>query len=127
MDLDLTEEQDMLREAVADLCVDASDTVRACENDSKGFDDGFWNQLAAMGLTGLMIPEEHGGSAMSLLDATIVYEELGRSLVPSPHFVSSVVSAVVFPSPLSLSHFRQHPPKQPPPHLLLEYTTHQLL
>ncbi len=95
MDLDLTEEQHMLREAVAGLCVGASDTVRACENDSKGFDDGFWRQLAAMGLTGLMIPEEHGGSAMSLLDATIVYQELGRSLVPSPHFVSSVVSAGV--------------------------------
>jgi alkylation response protein AidB-like acyl-CoA dehydrogenase len=95
MDLNFTEEQDMLREAVAGLCADASDTVRSCENDPRGFDDGFWGQLAAMGLTGLMIPEEHGGSAMGLLDATIVYEEMGRSLVPSPHFVSSVVSAGV--------------------------------
>ena len=95
MDLDLTEEQEMLREAMAGLCADAAESVRALENDSRGFDDGFWSQLVAMGLTGLMIPEEHGGSAMGLLDATIVYEELGRSLVPSPHFVSSVVSAGV--------------------------------
>lgn len=95
MDLDFSEEQDMLREAMAGLCADASDTVRTLENDPRGFDDGFWGQLVAMGLTGLMIPEEHGGSAMGLLDAAIVYEELGRSLVPSPHFVSSVVSAGV--------------------------------
>ena len=95
MDLDFTEEQDMLREAMAGLCTDATDTVRSLENDPRGFDDGFWGQLVTMGLTGLMIPEEHGGSAMGLLDAAIVYEELGRSLVPSPHFVSSVVSAGV--------------------------------
>ncbi len=95
MDLDFTEEQDMLREAMAGLCTDATDTVRSLENDPRGFDDGFWAQLVTMGLTGLMIPEEHGGSAMGLLDAAIVYEELGRSLVPSPHFVSSVVSAGV--------------------------------
>jgi alkylation response protein AidB-like acyl-CoA dehydrogenase len=95
MDLAFTEEQDMLREAVHALCADATDTVRALENDPKGYDDGFWEQLIAMGLTGLMLPEEHGGSAMSLLDAVVVYEEFGRSLVPSPHFVSSVVSAGV--------------------------------
>jgi len=95
MDLDFTEEQDMLREAMAGLCTDATDTVRSLENDPRGFNDDFWAQLVTMGLTGLMIPEEHGGSAMGLLDAAIVYEELGRSLVPSPHFVSSVVSAGV--------------------------------
>ena len=93
MDLDLTEEQQMLREAVAGLCADAADTVRALENDPTGYDEGFWSQLAAMGLTGLMLPEEHGGSAMGLLDAAVVYEEFGRSLVPSPHFASSVVAA----------------------------------
>ena len=32
---------------------------------------------------------------MTLLDATIVYEELGRALVPSPHFVSCVLAAGV--------------------------------
>ncbi len=89
-----TEIDDELRRFTI-LGADATDTVRSLENDPRGFDDGFWAQLVTMGLTGLMIPEEHGGSAMGLLDAAIVYEELGRSLVPSPHFVSSVVSAGV--------------------------------
>ena len=52
MDLDFTEEQDMLREAMAGLCTDATDTVRSLENDPRGFDDGFWAQLVTMGLTG---------------------------------------------------------------------------
>ncbi len=95
MDLELTEEQEMLRDAIVDLCSDATKLVRVLENDPRGFNDDFWKQLVDMGLTGLMIPEQYGGSAMGLLDAAIVYEELGRSLVPSPHFVSSVVSAGV--------------------------------
>ena len=95
MDLAFTDEQEMLREAVRGLCADAADSVRAMENDPKGFDDDFWQGLAAMGLTGLMTPEALGGSGMGLLDAVVVYEELGRSLVPSPHLVSAVVAAGV--------------------------------
>lgn len=95
MDLAFTDEQDMLREAVRGLCADAVDSVRAMENHPKGFDDHFWQGLTAMGLTGLMTPEALGGSGMGLLDAVVVYEELGRSLVPSPHLASSVVAAGV--------------------------------
>ena len=95
MDLAFTDEQEMLREAVRGLCADAADSVRAMENDPKGFDDDFWQGLAAMGLTGLMTSEALGGSDMGLLDAVVVYEELGRSLVPSPHLASAVVAAGV--------------------------------
>ena len=95
MDLDFSEEQDMLRTAVRGLCADMADSVRSLENDPKGYDDNFWSQLTAMGLTGMMVPEAYDGSGMSLLDAVVVYEEFGRSLVPSPHFASSVVSAGV--------------------------------
>ena len=93
MDLAFTDEQEMLREAVRGLCDDAADTVRALEDDPVGYDDGFWQGLVGMGLTGLMLPADVGGSEMGLLDAVVVYEELGRSLVPSPHFVSSVVAS----------------------------------
>ena len=95
MDLAFTEEQDMLRDAVRGLCADAADSVRALEDDPKGYDEVFWQGLAAMGLTGLMTPEVLGGSGMGLLDAVVVYEELGRSLVPSPHLASSVVAGGV--------------------------------
>ncbi len=95
MDLAFTEEQEMLRNAVRSLCADAADSVRALEDDPKGYDEAFWQGLATMGLTGLMTPEVLGGSGMGLLDAVVVYEELGRSLVPSPHLASSVVAGGV--------------------------------
>jgi alkylation response protein AidB-like acyl-CoA dehydrogenase len=71
------------------------EVVRAMEDDPTGYPAGFWKQLAETGVTGLLIPEEHGGSGMSLLDGVVAYTELGRAVVPTPHFASSVVSAGV--------------------------------
>ena len=95
MDLDFSEEQDMLREMVRGVCSTASslEQVRALEDDPIGYSPEFWQQLADLDLTGLMIPEEYGGSGMTALEGAVVYEELGRALAPSPHFVSAVLSA----------------------------------
>jgi alkylation response protein AidB-like acyl-CoA dehydrogenase len=95
MDLDFTEEQLMLREMARGVCQQYSplETVRALENDPKGYPDELWKQLGELGLLGILIPEAHGGQEQSLLEAAVVYEELGRALVPSPHFVSCVLSA----------------------------------
>jgi alkylation response protein AidB-like acyl-CoA dehydrogenase len=95
VDLDLTGEQQLLQESVRRTIERHCpiETVRALENDSRGYSPALWSALADLGVAGLLIPEEHGGAGMSLLDAAIVYEEFGRSLAPSPHFVSCVLSA----------------------------------
>jgi len=95
MDLDFSEEQQLLRETVRRLCAEYApiSAVRAMEDDATGYPAELWKQLGEVGVNGLLIPEEFGGSAQSMLDAAIVYEELGRALAPSPHFVSAVVSA----------------------------------
>ena len=95
MDLDFTEEHEMLREMVRGVCQRYSslETVRALENDPKGYPDELWKQLTELGLVGILIPEAFGGQEQSLLEAAIVYEEFGRALAPIPHFVSSVLSA----------------------------------
>ncbi|HET9061951.1 MAG TPA: acyl-CoA dehydrogenase family protein, partial [Candidatus Binatia bacterium] len=97
MDLDFTEEQEMLRQTVRGVCERHSPiaTVRALEDDPVGYSKEFWRQLTDLGLLGLTLPERHGGSALTAIEAAIVYEELGRALAPSPHFVSSVLSAGV--------------------------------
>ncbi len=98
MDLEFSEEQHMLRDLVRGVCgtYASLDTVRAMEDDPIGYPKEFWAQLAALDLTGLMIPEEYGGSGMTALEGAVVYEELGRALAPSPHFVSAVVAAGLF-------------------------------
>jgi alkylation response protein AidB-like acyl-CoA dehydrogenase len=95
MDLDLTDEQEMLRDMVRGVCATYSPlaVVRELEDDATGYAPAFWQQLAALDLTGLLVPEAHGGMGMSMLDAAVVYEELGRGIAPSPHFVSAVLAA----------------------------------
>jgi len=97
MELEFSPEQDLLRETVRGLCARHADldVVRSLEDDPAGYPEKLWLQLAELGLLGLTIPDQWGGSAMSMLDAMIVYEEFGRALVPSPHFVSSVMSGGV--------------------------------
>ena len=97
MDLDFTEEQDMLREMVRGVCASFSslDTVRELEDDPAGYPIELWKQLADLDLIGLMLPTEYGGSGMTALEGVVVYEELGRSLAPSPLFASAVMSAGV--------------------------------
>ncbi len=94
MDLDLTEEQQMLKGLVRDLCTNLAspEAIRKLEDDPVGFSEEFWKQLAELDLIGLLLPAEHGGSGMSLIEGAVVYEELGRALAPSPHFVSAVFS-----------------------------------
>ena len=95
MDLDFSEEQQMLRATVRGLCERHSplDTVRRLEDDPVGYSAELWKQLADAGVLGLVIPESFGGSGLGAIDCAILYEELGRALAPSPHFVSSVLSA----------------------------------
>lgn len=97
MDLEFSPEQEMLRDAVRGTCERYASlaVVRELEDDPVGYPEPFWAQLAELGLTGLAIPEALGGSGMSMLDAVVVYEELGAALAPSPHFVSAVCSAGV--------------------------------
>ena len=96
MDLDLNEEQIMLRDMTAKLCGDHCDiaVVRRMENDPVGYPAELWNQLRDLGLLGLCIGEQYGGPGMNLLDAALVYEQFGRALAPIPHFASSVLAAL---------------------------------
>jgi alkylation response protein AidB-like acyl-CoA dehydrogenase len=97
MDLDFSEEQHMLREMVRGVCNEYCplDVVREMEDDPTGHPSELWKQLGELGLLGMLVPEEYGGADQSMLDAAIVYEEFGRALAPTPHFVSCVLGAAV--------------------------------
>jgi len=97
MDLDFDDEQEVLRGMTRELCAAHSsiETVRAMEDDARGYPDELWHQLAEVGLLGIRVAEAHGGSAQGLLETAIVYEELGRALAPVPHLASCILSAGV--------------------------------
>jgi len=100
MDLDFSEEQEMLRGMVRGVCAEHCpiEVVRKLEDDAVGYAKDFWAQLGDLGVLGLMIPESYGGGGMSVLEGVVVYEEFGRSLAPTPHLVSCVLGAGVLQS-----------------------------
>ena len=93
LDLRFSPEQEMLRETVRGVCASTSPlpVVRQLEDDPIGFSPDLWKQLAHLDLIGLQVPEEFGGSGMTAVEGVVLYEELGRALAPSPHFVSAVL------------------------------------
>jgi len=93
LDLEFSPEQEMLRETVRKVCATYSplSVVRELEDDPVGYSAELWQQMAELDLIGLLLPEEHGGSGMSALEGVVLYEELGRALAPTPHFVSAVL------------------------------------
>ena len=95
MDLKFTDEQNMLRDMTRNLCADHSSValVRQMENDPLGLPTALWQQMQQTGLTGIRVPEQYGGMGMGLLDAAVVFEQLGRHLAPGPLFDSAIISA----------------------------------
>src|SRR5436305_12623459 len=58
-----------------------------------GFGHDLWKQFAELGLTGIAIPESHGGLGLGATEAALVLEEIGRNLTPSPFLTTGIVAA----------------------------------
>jgi alkylation response protein AidB-like acyl-CoA dehydrogenase len=97
LDLEFDQEQQLLGQTVRDMLARHCplEVVRQMEDDPVGYPTALWDQLGELDLIGLLLPEAHGGSGMSLLEGVALYEELGRALAPVPHFVSAVLSGGV--------------------------------
>lgn len=94
----LTEEQHELRRTVrAFLELKSPETeVRRVMESPEGYDRDVWRQMAdRLGLQGLAVPEELGGSGFSYAELGVVIEETGRALLPGPFFGSVVLAASV--------------------------------
>src|SRR6185369_2374013 len=68
--------------------------VREQMETEQGYDEAVWSQMAEqLGLQGLAIPEEYGGSGYSYIELVVVLEEMGRRLLCAPYFSSVVLAA----------------------------------
>ena len=97
MDLSLTAEQEMLRTIARDfISRECPDTlVSQMDEEGDGFPRQLWQKMAGLGWAGMVIPEEYGGAGRSFTDLGVLYEEMGRGALPSPHHSSAVLCALV--------------------------------
>jgi len=86
MHFGLTEEQEMLQETVRGFVANECPPPRLREIFDAGTGDApaLWRGIVEMGLTGLVIPEEHEGAGMEMLELALVSEILGGGAVPGP-------------------------------------------
>jgi alkylation response protein AidB-like acyl-CoA dehydrogenase len=96
MEFTFDADQEALRDAVRRFLVAESPSsyVRAMVEDERGFTDEVWGAVVDLGWTGLLVPEEHGGLGLGLVDLVVVQEELGRALFPGPWFSSAVFATL---------------------------------
>jgi alkylation response protein AidB-like acyl-CoA dehydrogenase len=96
MNLDLTEEQEMLRTSARDfLTKECPKTlVRKLEEDEKGYSPELWQKMAELGWMGLVLPEQYNGMGMGFMDLVILLQEMGRNILPGPFFSTVVMGSL---------------------------------
>jgi alkylation response protein AidB-like acyl-CoA dehydrogenase len=94
MEFGLTDEQTMLQDAVQRTLdrVCPLERVRKAAAGGEAVARDVWSALVELGAPGLIIPEEHGGAGLTLLDAALVAEALGRSVAPVPFAASAIMA-----------------------------------
>lgn len=97
----MSEERTLLRQTVAALVEKhaPADAVRRAMESERGYDESLWSLLCEqVGAAALMVPEEFGGAGGELADAAVVLEELGRGLVPTPLWGTTLAEVALLAS-----------------------------
>src|SRR4030081_3962814 len=115
MALVLNEEQSMLRDSARGLISDKAPAShlwrRRDAKDARGFSRDLWRAFAEMGFSGLLVPEDFGGGGLGCVEAGVVMEEIGRTLMPSPFLGTAVLAASALSRGGSAAQKSEHLPK----------------
>lgn len=93
----LTEEQASLRDITRSFLKDRvpSSKVRDLMATPTAFDDDLWQETAALGWPAMTIPEQFGGAGYGMVELAVVFEEMGRAVMPIPMLSTSMASATL--------------------------------
>ena len=97
MNFDLSDDQRMLVDTVASFVKKQSPVtrLRGLREDAVGWQPAVWQQLGELGLLGVMFPETVGGMGGSFVDAALIIEQLGTTLVPEPVIPALVAGSAI--------------------------------
>ncbi|WP_091967433.1 acyl-CoA dehydrogenase family protein [Bradyrhizobium shewense] len=94
MDLDLSEEQRLLKDGVERLMREhySFEDRRKYRTEKPGFSEAMWARYAELGLLGLPFAEVHGGLGAGAVETMIVMEAFGKALILEPYFATVVLA-----------------------------------
>ena len=115
MDLNLSDEQRLLRESVDRFIAETynADHRRKAAGDPLGFSPAIWKQFAELGWLALPIAEEFGGLGAGAIETGIVMEAFGRGLVSEPYLSTVVIGAGLIASRGSEAQKQEFYPRWP--------------
>ena len=97
MKLILTEEQEFLRDTAKDFAQERTPVTHfrslRDNNDENLWDKDIWQEMVNLGWSGILIPEEFGGSDFGVAGISVILQECGKTLTPSPLFSTGVLGA----------------------------------
>ena len=97
MKLILNEEQQMLRDSAKDFAEQRTPVTHLRSlrdnNDPQNWDKEVWQEMVELGWSGILIPEEFGGSNFGLAGISVIMQECGKTLTPSPLLATAVLGA----------------------------------
>lgn len=95
MNFELTEDQKLLVDTVQKFAKSESPVgrLRRLRDSERGWEPEVWKKMGELGWLGVMFPESAGGLGMSFVEAGLILEQLGTTLVPEP-YIPLVVAGV---------------------------------
>ena len=97
MALILNEEQQSLKDIAREFLQKNAPVTHFREiRDTKnelGYDEALWKEMVDLGWSGILIPEEYGGFDFGMVGMGSIFEEMGKTLTPSPLFSTGVLGA----------------------------------
>ena len=98
MDFELSEDQKMIIDTVQSFVKKDSpiERMRRLRDDDLGYEKKVWKQMGELGWLGVMFPESVGGAGMSFVEAGLILEQLGTTLVPEPVIPLLVAGAAIW-------------------------------
>jgi alkylation response protein AidB-like acyl-CoA dehydrogenase len=96
MEFCLNQEQIILKNEVRRFLQNecTMDFVKEMIEDEKGYSPSLWKKMAELGWVGVLFEEKYGGAHGTFLDLSIILEEIGRSLLPSPFFSTVILGGL---------------------------------
>ena len=96
MNFDYTDDQQTIKSTAREFLTSRFKADKLRELAEAGeYDDAIWKEIAELGWPGIFIDEGHGGQELGQVELTIVQEELGYALAPTPFFSNAAAGLVV--------------------------------
>jgi alkylation response protein AidB-like acyl-CoA dehydrogenase len=95
MNFGLSDDQNLLRETFERFFRAESSIARVRAAEPLGFDRALWDALLEMGALSMRAPADAGGGGHSLVDATLLLEQAGRTLASVPIVEALVVARLL--------------------------------